>query len=177
MEKNISSGDVRNLFTLAIQAVFSVEPRDVSFLHFLFYIHSGGNLNALLSVTRGAQESRFSGGSQAIANKMAEELGERVVLNAPVHTIGQDNTGVLVESDAVVIPMDPPKVERIVENLVANAAKHTSSDSGIWVRVVQERGGALIVVEDDGAGVPEELRDDIAFMKHLSGVKRDYRAR
>jgi PAS domain S-box-containing protein len=68
---------------------------------------------------------------------------------------------VLVESDAIVIPMDPPKVERIVENLVANAAKHTSSDSGIWVRVVQERGGALIVVEDDGAGVPEELRDDI----------------
>ena len=101
MEKNISSGDVRNLFALAIQAVFSVEPRDVSFLHFLFYIHSGGNLNALLSVTRGAQESRFSGGSQAIANKMAEELGERVVLNAPVHTIGQDNTGVLVESDAL----------------------------------------------------------------------------
>jgi signal transduction histidine kinase len=68
---------------------------------------------------------------------------------------------VLVESDAIVIPMDPPKVERIVENLVANAAKHTSSDSGIWVRVVQERDGALIVVEDDGAGVPEELRDDI----------------
>jgi signal transduction histidine kinase len=68
---------------------------------------------------------------------------------------------VLVESDAIVIPMDPPKVERIVENLVANAAKHTSSDSGIWVRVVQEPGGALIVVEDDGAGVPEDLRDDI----------------
>ncbi len=101
MEKNISFGDVRNLFTLAIQAVFSVEPRDVSFLHFLFYIHSGGNLNALLSVTRGAQESRFSGGAQAISNKVAGALGERVVLNAPVHTIVQDNTGVRVESDAL----------------------------------------------------------------------------
>jgi PAS domain S-box-containing protein len=68
---------------------------------------------------------------------------------------------VLVESDAIVVPVDPPKIERIIENLVVNAAKHTSSDSGIWVRVEQEVDGALIVVEDDGAGVPEGLRADI----------------
>ncbi|MDP9241986.1 MAG: PAS domain-containing protein, partial [Actinomycetota bacterium] len=68
---------------------------------------------------------------------------------------------VLVESDAIVVPVDPPKIERIIENLVVNAAKHTSSDSGIWVRVEQEVNGALIVVEDDGAGVPEGLRADI----------------
>jgi PAS domain S-box-containing protein len=68
---------------------------------------------------------------------------------------------VLVQSDAVVIPVDPPKIERIVENLVANAAKHTTADSGIWVRVEQDADGATIVVEDDGAGIPEELRADI----------------
>ena len=103
METNISSEGARSLLTLAVQAVFSVEPRDLSLLHFLFYIHSGGSLNALVSVTRGAQESRFSGGAQLIANRVAEALGPRVVLNAPVHTIRQHNAGVRVESEAMTV--------------------------------------------------------------------------
>lgn len=103
MNQNVESEGARNLFTLAVQAVFSVEPHDLSFLHFLFCIHSGGNLNQLLSVTRGAQERRFHGGSQSIANKVAQELGERVMLNTPVHTIAQDDTGVRVEGDNVII--------------------------------------------------------------------------
>jgi monoamine oxidase len=103
MRQNVESGDVRSLFTLAVQAVFSVEPHDLSFLHFLFYIHSGGNLNQLLSVARGAQERRFHGGSQSIATAVARELGERVTLNAPVHTVTQDAGGVRVEGDTVVV--------------------------------------------------------------------------
>jgi monoamine oxidase len=103
MHQNIESEAVRTLFTLAVQAVFSVEPQDLSFLHFLFYIHSGGNLNQLLSVARGAQERRFHGGSQSIANAIARELGERVTLNAPVHTITQDTGGARVECDNVVV--------------------------------------------------------------------------
>ena len=103
MDRNIETGDARYLFTLAVQAVFSVEPQDLSFLHFLFYIHSGGNLNQLLSVARGAQERRFHGGSQAIANIVARELGERVILNAPVHTLTQNIDGVRVESDNIVV--------------------------------------------------------------------------
>lgn len=103
MIQNIESGDIRTLFTLAVQAVFSTEPQDLSFLHFLFYIHSGGNLNQLLSVARGAQERRFHGGSQSIANAVARELEERVALNAPVHTITQDTGGVRVEGDNVVV--------------------------------------------------------------------------
>ena len=103
MQQNIESESVRNLFTLAVQAVFSVEPQDLSFLHFLFYTHSGGNLNQLLSVARGAQERRFHGGSQSIANAIARELGERVLLNMPVHTITQDSGGVRVEGDNVVV--------------------------------------------------------------------------
>ncbi len=100
---NIQSEDVRTWLTLIVQAVFSCEPRDLSFLHFLFYVHSGGSLNELASVARGAQELRFSGGSQQLAVKMAAGLGESVVLNAPVHTITQDEQGVYVESDNIVV--------------------------------------------------------------------------
>ena len=66
-----------------------------------------------------------------------------------------------VQTEPVLIPVDPAKVERIVENLVANAARHTMEETRIWVRVAPKEGGALIVVEDDGPGVPEEIRTSI----------------
>jgi two-component system sensor histidine kinase KdpD len=68
---------------------------------------------------------------------------------------------VRVEADLVVVAVDASKVERIVENLLANAAKHTPPGTTVWVRVAPERDGVLISVEDDGPGVPEALRDRI----------------
>jgi len=100
-EQNVQSAGARDLLTVAIESVFSVEPRDLSLLHFLFYVHSAGNLNMLLSVTGGAQESRFVDGAQAVSNRVSEALGERVILNAPVHSIIQDDIGVQAVSDAV----------------------------------------------------------------------------
>jgi signal transduction histidine kinase len=63
-----------------------------------------------------------------------------------------------VRTTRVLLPIDPSKVERILENLLANAVRHTSEDASIWVRVDTVDGGAVIAVEDDGPGVPEELR-------------------
>jgi signal transduction histidine kinase len=61
----------------------------------------------------------------------------------------------------VTIEADPAKVERIVENLIANAARHTGPRISIWVRVWAEPDGAVIAVEDDGPGVPPELQHAI----------------
>jgi two-component system, NtrC family, sensor histidine kinase GlrK len=60
-----------------------------------------------------------------------------------------------------VVPVDPAKVERIVENLLVNAVRHTPADRRIWVRVWSEDGGVMLAVEDEGPGVPPELRDVI----------------
>jgi monoamine oxidase len=94
------------LLELAIQAVFSAEPRDLSLLHVLFYIRSAGGLMDLIGVTGGAQETRFTTGAQTIANRLAEALGECVILNAPVHTISQDASGARIEADAVTLTCD-----------------------------------------------------------------------
>jgi PAS domain S-box-containing protein len=61
----------------------------------------------------------------------------------------------------VTIQVDTAKVERIVENLLANTVRHTPSNAQIWVSVRPQDGGVLILVEDDGPGVPPELRDTI----------------
>jgi signal transduction histidine kinase len=72
-----------------------------------------------------------------------------------------DRRSILVQTESVIVPVDPPKIERIVENLVMNGVRHTQPDVGIWVRVWSQDGGAVIAVEDDGPGVPVELRHQI----------------
>lgn len=66
-----------------------------------------------------------------------------------------------LQAEAVVLSVDPAKVERIVENLLVNAVRHTEPHSRIWLRVGPAEGGVLIAVEDDGPGVPAHLREAI----------------
>ena len=85
------------------------------------------------------------------------ELTRRVVDEVGVaaeHTV-------LVDAPAARIAVDAPKVERIVENLVVNAARHTAADTTIWVRVQPHSDGVLLVVEDEGPGVPAQLREQV----------------
>jgi PAS domain S-box-containing protein len=60
--------------------------------------------------------------------------------------------------EPVVAQVDPAKVERIVENLLANVDRHTPPGTPVWVRVTRHDQGVLIAVEDAGSGVPPELR-------------------
>jgi signal transduction histidine kinase len=66
-----------------------------------------------------------------------------------------------VELEPVVAAIDAAKVERIVENLLANTARHTPAEAHVWLTVRGEEGGVTISVEDDGPGVPPELRERI----------------
>ena len=60
--------------------------------------------------------------------------------------------------EPVVAWVDAAKVERVVENLLANASRHTTPDTAVWVRVARRDEGVLLAVEDAGGGVPRELR-------------------
>jgi PAS domain S-box-containing protein len=66
-----------------------------------------------------------------------------------------------VSTESVIVPIDPPKVERIIENLLANAVKHTPAGTSVHVSVTGSEHGVMIVVEDAGGGVPRELREKI----------------
>jgi monoamine oxidase len=97
---NSSTAGARFLFDLATRAVFAAEPHDLSLLHALFYMHAGNGIINLTSTAGGAQDSRFHGGSQLVSIRMADRLGDRVVLNAPVRRILQRRGGVTAETDA-----------------------------------------------------------------------------
>ncbi|HEX2069827.1 MAG TPA: ATP-binding protein [Actinomycetota bacterium] len=66
-----------------------------------------------------------------------------------------------VRVEPVVLMLDESKVERILENLIGNAARHTPEGTPISIVAAHERNGVLIRVEDHGAGVPEQFRKAI----------------
>jgi len=87
------------------------------------------------------------------------ELVERMVKEAVAELL--DRRPVHMEACPLRMEVDPPKLERIVENLLANVARHTPAGTPVWVRVESSDQGALLVVEDAGPGVPDQLRETI----------------
>jgi signal transduction histidine kinase len=57
--------------------------------------------------------------------------------------------------------VDPPKVERIIENLLTNAARYTPEGSRVWVRAERDGDALLLRIEDDGSGVSQAVREEI----------------
>ncbi|MBI3381139.1 MAG: FAD-dependent oxidoreductase [Aquabacterium sp.] len=103
MDANLLTADAKSLLRLAVLALLSAEPRDISMLYMLFYIHAGGGLTTMLSTAGGAQQDRIVGGSQSIALGMARELGTRILYNSPARQIKQDAYGIAVSGDGFTV--------------------------------------------------------------------------
>lgn len=65
---------------------------------------------------------------------------------------------ITIDCEPVSVWTDASKVERIIENLVSNAIRHTPEDCYIWVTVRSEPGGVQIVVEDSGRGIDDDVK-------------------
>jgi monoamine oxidase len=105
-EQNFVSADAQKLFALAVEAILSVEPRDVSFLYLLFYIHAAGSIEVLIdnAGTGGAQDFRVSGGTQGIAVKMADQLERKnVLLDNPVRLLSQGPKSIVAHADKATV--------------------------------------------------------------------------
>lgn len=90
LRRNMRTNLGRAMLRLGVRAVFAAEAADISLLHFLFYSHSGGYLDSLFNVAGGAQEQRVIGGTQLIADRLAAQLGDAVILSSPVRAIRYD---------------------------------------------------------------------------------------
>jgi monoamine oxidase len=125
-QQNVASESGKFLIDLAITSIYSANARDMSLLFGVAYIAGAGNeqnpgqIERLISTPGGAQEQRFSGGSQLVPIKVAQALGSRVVLKAPVRRIAQGGPGVQVTSDAgayagkrAIVAIPPPLAGRI----------------------------------------------------------------
>ena len=72
----------------------------------------------------------------------------------------EDHT-VAFELASIDLEVAPVKVERIVANLVSNAAVHTPPGTPIEVALTRHPDGALLVVTDHGEGIPAAERERV----------------
>jgi PAS domain S-box-containing protein len=63
--------------------------------------------------------------------------------------------------EPLVADVDGPKLERIVDNLLANAVRHGGPAAPITIRLFGDGGDLLLSIEDEGPGVPDDLKQDI----------------
>ena len=84
INKHTHTAGAKGFFELICEGVWAAQPADLSLLHFLFYVHSGGGIDMLISTDGGAQQHRIVGGSQQIAISAAERLGDRILFSSPV---------------------------------------------------------------------------------------------
>ncbi|CAN5725608.1 flavin monoamine oxidase family protein [soil metagenome] len=109
-----ASSTTLDLMAIMARVTWGCEPDEVSMLHAARYVKAAGGLDRMLDVEDGAQQDRFGAGTQQIAIRMAEELGERVVLGATVRHIEHRDGHVTVTSthgtvsaDRVVVAIPP----------------------------------------------------------------------
>jgi monoamine oxidase len=102
LDRNVRTRRARRLFEIACGTVWGAAPGQMSLLWALTCAASAGGFDALIDTEGGAQQDRFVGGSQAISLRMAEALGDAVVLDAPVSSIEGGADGVVVSSPRVV---------------------------------------------------------------------------
>jgi PAS domain S-box-containing protein len=84
------------------------------------------------------------------------DLVRRVVADYPL-----GGRVVSITGGTVAASVDSAKMERIVDNLVVNAAKHTPPGGPIEIRVDARGRDLLLVVEDEGPGIADEYKQEV----------------
>jgi len=89
---------------------------------------------------------------------MRERTDVRALVERVVSATTLEGRRLQIVGGTLTADVDGAKVERIVENLIANAVKHTPPESAIQIRL-EARGNDLhLLVEDEGPGVADEFK-------------------
>lgn len=78
LDEQVHRPGTRTMLATTVANLFATEPANLSFLHVLFYLRSGGGWESLVRTEGGAQQDRLVGGLQEPAVRLASCLGEVV---------------------------------------------------------------------------------------------------
>jgi monoamine oxidase len=127
----------RDLLAIMARVTWGCEPDDVSMLHAARYVRAAGGLDRMLDVENGAQQDRFAAGTQQIAEQVAADLGERVVLGAAVCGIEHDDDRVRVacakgRADARCVIVAIPPAHRAAIEFTPGLPAEYARLAGCW---------------------------------------------
>lgn len=83
------------------------------------------------------------------------------LLTSAASTADFGDRRLVLDTEPTMADVDPVIVRRIIDNLLNNAARHTPPGTTVWALIRREPDGVLLIVEDDGPGVPEHLRSRV----------------
>jgi signal transduction histidine kinase len=89
------------------------------------------------------------------------------LIRSAASAAGLPTERLVVDSELSVLRTDGGKMQRILTNLIENAAKHSPSDEPVEVRLSRWNGTAELSILDRGPGIPPELASR-AFEKFVS---------
>lgn len=121
LEERASTSFTPSVFRLITRAVWAGYPERISLLWVLHYLRAAGGLLPVILNDGGAQDQRITGGSQVISERMAADLGDRVLLGRPVLRIDDQPPGRMrvvtpnetFTADRVIVAMAPADTLRI----------------------------------------------------------------
>jgi monoamine oxidase len=161
------------------RSAWAADANQISYLWFVDALRSNGGLEYFMAVKDGMLDAKFQGGMQQIAQRLADALGDRLVLGAPVSKILQDNDCVKVTTPKgvftarfVVVTAPPAAAARIVyePHLPSSRdALHQRMPAGAITKIMvvyatpfwREDGFSGQVATDDTLGiVMDDVRDD-----------------
>ena len=117
-----------------------------------------GDLLLLARADANRQQPREPTDISRVLVEVAAELG-------PV----ADGHHLTIDADAAVVDGARDELYRMTLNLVENAIRHTPEGTRIRATVAAENGDVVLTVQDDGPGVPPELREHI-FERFVRGT-------
>ncbi|MGW4636148.1 flavin monoamine oxidase family protein [Nocardia sp. NPDC004415] len=110
----------RRLLEVATAVATTADLDRLSIHGMLEMVRFQGGLRGMLTTSGGAQDSLIVEGAGTLAERLAAELGDRVVLDSPVTALRRDASGVKVESASgtcraarVIVTVPPPTAARI----------------------------------------------------------------
>jgi monoamine oxidase len=87
LRRQTTSEIARAYLRAAIASMIGASTSELSLLHMLFYARAAGSLAALIAIDGGAQQTRIVGGTQQLAEGLADGLGDRLLLGTPARSI------------------------------------------------------------------------------------------
>ena len=118
---NVEPAGARRFLLGMVESLFVRPPVETSLLDLLVHVRAAGSLTEAMSVEGGTQQARIAGGPQAVAARIAAELGDRVVLGCPVFRVRSDADGVAIDTAGgtrrarrAIVAMAPLLASRIV---------------------------------------------------------------
>lgn len=91
---NLTTERGRGFFRDTVTVLAGLEPTEQSALHVIFFYASTGGFEPAITFRNGAFDFMFEGGAQQLSLRLAEQLGDRVLLGEPLVALRQDAEGV-----------------------------------------------------------------------------------